>query len=52
MICGKFKELFFVGIGGAGMSGIAEILLNLGYKVSGSDISSSEMTEYLEQIGI
>ncbi len=52
MIFGKFKELFFVGIGGAGMSGIAEILLNLGYKVSGSDISSSEMTEYLEQIGI
>lgn len=52
MIFGKFKELFFVGIGGAGMSGIAEILLNLGYRVSGSDISSSEMTEYLEQIGV
>jgi len=52
MIFGKFKELFFVGIGGAGMSGIAEILHNLGYKVSGSDISPSEMTEYLEEIGI
>jgi UDP-N-acetylmuramate--alanine ligase len=52
MIFGKFKELFFVGIGGAGMSGIAEILHNLGYKVSGSDISPSEVTEYMEQIGI
>ncbi|SYZ72777.1 UDP-N-acetylmuramate:L-alanine ligase [Candidatus Zixiibacteriota bacterium] len=52
MIFGKFRELYFVGIGGAGMSGIAEILSNLGYKVSGSDISPSEITEYLERLGI
>ncbi len=52
MIFGKFKELYFVGIGGSGMSGIAEILHNLGYKVSGSDISSGEATEHLESIGV
>jgi UDP-N-acetylmuramate--alanine ligase len=52
MIFGKFKELFFVGIGGAGMSGIAEILHNLDYKISGSDIASSEVTEHLESLGI
>jgi len=52
MIFGKIKELFLVGIGGAGMSGIAEILKNLGYKISGSDQSVSEVTEYLESIGI
>jgi UDP-N-acetylmuramate--alanine ligase len=52
MIFGKFKELFFVGIGGAGMSGIAEILHNLDYKISGSDIASSEVTEHLELLGI
>jgi hypothetical protein len=37
----KVKQIHFVGIGGAGMSGIAEVLLNLGYKVSGSDLSAS-----------
>ncbi len=52
MIFGKFRELFFVGIGGAGMSGIAEILSNLGYKVSGSDMAPSEITDYLEKLGI
>lgn len=52
MIFGKFKELFFVGIGGSGMSGIAEILHNLGYRISGSDISQSEVTEHLERLGI
>ncbi len=35
----KVKHVHFVGIGGSGMSGIAEVLLNLGYKVSGSDLS-------------
>ncbi len=49
---GRFKKLHFVGIGGAGMSGIAEILVNLGYQVSGSDSTPSEMTEYLAKIGI
>nr|MBN2277536.1 UDP-N-acetylmuramate--L-alanine ligase [candidate division Zixibacteria bacterium] len=52
MIFGKFKELFFVGIGGSGMSGIAEILHNLGYKISGSDIYPSEVTEHLQKLGI
>jgi len=52
MIFGKFKELFFAGIGGAGMSGIAEILHNLGYEISGSDIGASSMTRYLESLGI
>jgi len=52
MIFGKFKELFFVGIAGAGMSGIAEILHNLGYKISGSDISFSDVTDHLAKLGI
>jgi UDP-N-acetylmuramate--alanine ligase len=49
---GKIKKLHFVGIGGAGMSGIAEILHNLGYQISGSDLSPSEMTAYLQALGI
>ncbi|MFH2035163.1 MAG: UDP-N-acetylmuramate--L-alanine ligase [Candidatus Zixiibacteriota bacterium] len=49
---GKFKEIYFVGIGGSGMSGIAEILHNLGYKISGSDNSPGEATEHLEKIGV
>jgi UDP-N-acetylmuramate--alanine ligase len=49
---GKVKKLYFVGIGGAGMSGIAEILHNLGYEVSGSDTTPSEITEYLGSLGI
>jgi len=52
MIFGKFKELYFVGIGGSGMSGIAEILNNLGYKISGSDISAGDATEHLSNLGI
>ncbi len=52
MIFGRYKELFFVGIGGSGMSGIAEILHNLGYGISGSDINRSEITTYLEKLGI
>ncbi|MBU0983437.1 MAG: UDP-N-acetylmuramate--L-alanine ligase [candidate division Zixibacteria bacterium] len=49
---GRFKRLHFVGIGGAGMSGIAEILFNLGYKITGSDSTPSEVTEYLSKIGV
>ena len=45
------EHIYFVGIGGAGMGGIAEVLLNLGYKVSGSDIQSSKMTQRLEKMG-
>lgn len=40
-----------VGIGGTGMSGIAEVLLNLGYKVSGTDINTNEATEHLARLG-
>jgi UDP-N-acetylmuramate--alanine ligase len=45
------KHIHFVGIGGSGMSGIAEVLLTLGYKVSGSDTSSSATTKRLAQLG-
>lgn len=48
---GKIKNIHFVGIGGAGMCGIAEILLNLGFNVSGSDKTKTETVEYLESIG-
>ncbi len=52
LMFGRFKKLYFVGIGGAGMSGIAEILFNLGYQVRGSDSTPSEVTEYLQTLGI
>ena len=45
------KHVHFVGIGGIGMSGIAEVLLNLGYRVSGSDIRSTPITESLKEHG-
>jgi UDP-N-acetylmuramate--alanine ligase len=48
---GKIEKIHFVGIGGIGMSGIAEVLLNLGYKVSGSDLRPSETTERLASLG-
>ncbi len=48
----KVKRIHFVGIGGAGMCGIAEVLRNEGYAVSGSDISSSKVTKRLESLGI
>lgn len=47
----KVQHIHFTGIGGAGMSGIAEILLNMQFHVSGSDASSSERTERLEALG-
>jgi UDP-N-acetylmuramate--alanine ligase len=47
----KVRRIHFVGIGGAGMSGIAEVLLNLGYGVSGSDISGSATTRRLATLG-
>jgi len=52
MIFSKYKNLYFVGIGGAGMSGMAKILCNLGYTVAGSDNSPSEVTQRLEEFGI
>jgi UDP-N-acetylmuramate--alanine ligase len=48
---GKTKRIHFVGIGGIGMSGIAELLLNLGYEVSGSDIKVSSVTSRLSNLG-
>ena len=49
---GKIKKIHFVGIGGIGMSGIAELLLNHGFKISGSDINKSERTKYLSNTGL
>ena len=46
------KHIHFVGIGGSGMSGIAEILLNLGYTVTGSDLASNATTQRLSALGI
>ena len=47
----KVKCIHFVGIGGIGMSGIAEVLVNLGYNISGSDVQPSETTARLQKIG-
>jgi len=47
----KYQHIHFVGIGGIGMSGIAEVLLNLGYRVSGSDARRSSITDRLESLG-
>ena len=46
------KHIHFVGIGGAGMSGIAEVLVNLGYTVSGSDQADSATTRRLAELGL
>ena len=48
---GRTRRIHFVGIGGVGMSGIAEVLLNLGYQVSGSDLRTGEATERLAALG-
>jgi len=47
----KVKRIHFVGIGGSGMSGIAEVLLNLDYRISGSDMVESAMTRHLKKLG-
>ncbi|HEY4375217.1 MAG TPA: UDP-N-acetylmuramate--L-alanine ligase [Burkholderiales bacterium] len=47
----KVKRIHFVGIGGSGMSGIAEVLLNLGYEISGTDLSSNAATQRLAALG-
>jgi UDP-N-acetylmuramate--alanine ligase len=49
---GNIERIHFVGIGGTGMSGIAEVLSNLGYKVSGSDIKESPVTQRLADLGV
>ncbi|MFT5319874.1 MAG: UDP-N-acetylmuramate--alanine ligase [Pseudohongiellaceae bacterium] len=48
----RIRRLHFIGIGGAGMSGIAEVLLNQGYQITGSDIANSPVTERLESLGV
>ncbi|HCP77927.1 MAG TPA: UDP-N-acetylmuramate--L-alanine ligase, partial [Pusillimonas sp.] len=47
----RIQSIHFVGIGGSGMSGIAEVLLNLGYAISGSDIQESAVTKRLASLG-
>ena len=47
----KVKKIHFVGIGGSGMSGIAEVLLNLGYEITGSDLTSNSSTRHLAALG-
>jgi UDP-N-acetylmuramate--alanine ligase len=51
-VLGKTRRVHFVGIGGIGMSGIAELLANLGYAVSGSDAKRSAVTDRLESLGV
>ena len=48
---GKIKKIHFVGIGGIGMSGMADLLINLGFEVSGSDINTTDITKGLESKG-
>jgi len=52
MMMQTIKNIHFVGIGGIGMSGIAEILLSQGFNISGSDLNKSEVTDRLESLGI
>ena len=47
----KVRNIHMIGIGGSGMSGIAEVLLNLGYRVSGSDLAMGATTKRLMQLG-
>ncbi|MBT5795005.1 MAG: UDP-N-acetylmuramate--L-alanine ligase, partial [Deltaproteobacteria bacterium] len=51
MFLGKTQRIHFIGIGGSGMSGIAEVLINQDYEVSGSDQSKSSVTDHLESLG-
>jgi UDP-N-acetylmuramate--alanine ligase len=51
MIHGKFRNIHFVGIGGIGMSGIAEVMLTMGYRVTGSDLKESRVTRRLIDLG-
>jgi UDP-N-acetylmuramate--alanine ligase len=51
-VLGRTRRIHFVGIGGIGMSGIAELLVNLGYAVSGSDAKRSDVTARLERLGV
>lgn len=50
-VLGRAKRIHFIGVGGIGMSGIAELLVNLGYEVSGSDMQRTDITDRLESLG-
>src|SRR5215510_296656 len=47
----RYQHIHLVGVGGSGMSGIAEVLLNLGYRVTGSDLRRNDAIEHLEELG-
>ena len=49
---GRVRRIHFIGIGGAGMSGIAEVLHNLGYAISGSDLRENSVTRHLQKLGV
>lgn len=51
MYRGRIKKIHFIGIGGSGMNGIAEVLLNMGYKVTGSDLFETDVTRRLRELG-
>jgi UDP-N-acetylmuramate--alanine ligase len=51
-VMGRVKSIHFVGVGGAGMSGIAEVLHNLGYQITGSDIKQNQATQHLQGLGV
>ncbi len=48
----RIRRIHMIGVGGSGMSGIAEVLVNLGYEVAGSDLRASAVTERLAQRGV
>jgi UDP-N-acetylmuramate--alanine ligase len=52
MLFKKTQHIHFVGIGGIGMSGLAEVLLNLGFQISGSDLVDTDITQRLQQLGV
>ena len=51
-IMGRVKRIHFIGIGGIGMSGMAELLHKLGFNISGSDLKQTEITDNLQNLGI
>ena len=48
----NYKKIHFIGIGGISMSGIAKLLLNKGYQISGSDRNTSKEIQHLQQLGV
>ena len=48
----RVKRIYFTGIGGAGMSGIAEVLHNMGFNISGSDIAENDIVKRLKKMGV